>query len=410
MSLRYSIIPAAAATDPDLKGRDLAVLCVLGRHTKKHGWCVRSQVKMAGELGCARSTVQASLSRLVDAGYVQHKRIVRPSGGEAAHMYRVLLDQDGPVDAFDEADADADPLDVVGADDGEGALTPADIPAPPCRYTGTPADPGSAPPADSGSAPRLTSKDKRSSEREGADAPPPDTSDGGTPDGSTSGVAQDVGPDFDSGFWRKWFNRGVDSKTKARVAYDRLSADEKRAAIAGIKPYKAMMDAAGRKKIPAAFTYLDEKKWEDLGSEPDANANGLPPEVKPYSPLWTATVIELLRTKAVPRNRFAFKHLCEGKSVNLMFDRKRNGELVSAAEAFKPARADSAAGRAFLIWLEGQLADQRLHHLMPLFREDFGLHLPPPAIAREWGLSLPGAEPTSHPPPDTEDDISAAFN
>jgi len=47
---RYSITPAAAATDPRLEPQDLQVLCLLGRHTDRNGWCQRSQVKMAGEL------------------------------------------------------------------------------------------------------------------------------------------------------------------------------------------------------------------------------------------------------------------------------------------------------------------------------------------------------------------------
>ena len=69
---RLSIIPARACTDPALKPRDLQVLCVLGRHTDDLGWCRRSQVRMADEIGCARSTVFESVERLVAAGYL-HK-------------------------------------------------------------------------------------------------------------------------------------------------------------------------------------------------------------------------------------------------------------------------------------------------------------------------------------------------
>lgn len=34
---RYSIIPGMAVTDPNLEGRDLQVLCLLGRHTDRDG-------------------------------------------------------------------------------------------------------------------------------------------------------------------------------------------------------------------------------------------------------------------------------------------------------------------------------------------------------------------------------------
>jgi len=121
---RFSIIPADAVLDKRLEPRDLQVLCVFGKHTDKRGWCRRSQVVMAREIGCARSTVQASIERLVIAGWLEkrpqneaHTKGVRDS----AHEYRVVLDVPDPTQ------------DVVA--------TPADRSAPP-------ADPTPAPPAD----------------------------------------------------------------------------------------------------------------------------------------------------------------------------------------------------------------------------------------------------------------------
>lgn len=121
---RFSIIPADAVLDKRIEPRDLQVLCVFGKHTDKRGWCRRSQVVMAREIGCARSTVQASIDRLVEAGWLEkrpvteiHTKGVRGS----AHEYRVVLDVPDPV------------LDVV--------VTPADRSAPPAAST-------SAPPAD----------------------------------------------------------------------------------------------------------------------------------------------------------------------------------------------------------------------------------------------------------------------
>lgn len=97
---RFSIIPADAVLDKRLEPRDLQVLCVFGKHTDKRGWCRRSQVVMAKEIGCARSTVQASIDRLVVAGWLEkraitevHKKGVRGS----AHEYRVVLDVPDPT-------------------------------------------------------------------------------------------------------------------------------------------------------------------------------------------------------------------------------------------------------------------------------------------------------------------------
>lgn len=93
---RFSIIPAAAVTDPRLEGRDLQVLCLFGRHIDRNGWCRRSQVKMAGELGCARSTLQASIERLVDAGWLikrgEKEDVHSPGERSSAFEYRVMLD------------------------------------------------------------------------------------------------------------------------------------------------------------------------------------------------------------------------------------------------------------------------------------------------------------------------------
>lgn len=117
---RLSIIPAGAVLDNKLEPRDLQVLCLFGRHIDRKGWCRRSQVQMAKEIGCARSTVQASIDRLIDAGWLQkraendpHTKGIRASAFE----YRVVLD------------VPDQPQDVVGA--------PADRSAPPADETET---------------------------------------------------------------------------------------------------------------------------------------------------------------------------------------------------------------------------------------------------------------------------------
>jgi hypothetical protein len=104
-NLRYSIIPARAITDPGITAQALRVLALLGRHTDDNGWCRRSQVRMAKELGCSRGTVQNALDLLIGqengTGYIERREETRlgvePEEGRHPHCsysYRVRLDLD----------------------------------------------------------------------------------------------------------------------------------------------------------------------------------------------------------------------------------------------------------------------------------------------------------------------------
>ncbi|QRY68182.1 hypothetical protein JVX98_28245 [Ensifer sp. PDNC004] len=119
---RFSVIPSGAVLDRRLMRGDLDVLCLLGISADTDtGWCRRSQVKMAKQLEVARSTVQASINRLVDAGWVERRMLKVPGEAgqrDSAHEYRVVLD----VRDRDEVSPSA-PCRPVG--------TPADTPAPP---------------------------------------------------------------------------------------------------------------------------------------------------------------------------------------------------------------------------------------------------------------------------------------
>ncbi|WP_298958403.1 helix-turn-helix domain-containing protein [uncultured Roseibium sp.] len=161
---RFSIIPAQAVTDRRLQPRDLQVLCLLGRHTDNNGWCCRSQVKMAKELICDRRTVQRSLERLYESGYLEYRVNERSSGASAAHDYRVVIDPAEPdcqrgfeddMEAENEAEnAPSEPVDI--------RETPLRKDAHPC---GTHAAPPAAPMPQAlrthGCAPMLTTQDKR---------------------------------------------------------------------------------------------------------------------------------------------------------------------------------------------------------------------------------------------------------
>lgn len=97
---RYSIIPGGAVTDKRLSLRDLQILALLGRHTKRNGWCWRSQVEMAKEIDCGRATVSRSIKRLIETGWLEAKPLPRgrtelKEGQQpfSAFRYRVIIDR-----------------------------------------------------------------------------------------------------------------------------------------------------------------------------------------------------------------------------------------------------------------------------------------------------------------------------
>lgn len=104
----------------------LKLLCYLGRHTNKGGWCRVKQKKIAEDLGLARSTVQANLDLLYERGWVEK----RAEGWEgvpanpgrqpfAAYSYRVVIDR-----AADDLPADDDDRVVDQVPDGSGTGCP----------------------------------------------------------------------------------------------------------------------------------------------------------------------------------------------------------------------------------------------------------------------------------------------
>ncbi|MDB5522787.1 MAG: hypothetical protein JWM58_550 [Rhizobium sp.] len=255
---RLSIIPGWVVTDIRLRGKDLAVLCVLGRNAStKSGWCCRSQVKMAAELSCARSTVQASLDRLIDIGVVERHVQESASGRDSAHFYRVIYDREPPSGyAFDAWD-DGENEENIPADMTESVTPPAGIPAPPAGL-------GSAPPAGLGSAPinasPFTPPDKRF-EREARESF--EKAEGDQPTGQQT-ESRDA---IERGF-RRWYptwpSYVSDSEPDARKAWFELTTDERLAAADRRQAYLDATKANGRTKSCSAAVYLRERRWTKL--------------------------------------------------------------------------------------------------------------------------------------------------
>ena len=274
---RLSIIPGWCSMDTRLKGKDLQVLCLLGRNAStKSGWTRRSQVKMAEQLACSRSTVQASLDRLIEIGAVERHVVVSQSGRDSAHWYRVIYDREPPGGyAFDAWAADDDeenlPPDAVNA-----ATPPAGIPAPP-------AGPESAPPAGSGPAPINASCSTPIAERmERETAPGRDNPDEGKDDVRAMEKA-----------FQQWFvgypTAGSDNMPNARREWAKLTPDERERAHRRLPGWIAMVTASGRTRgWPAAASYLADRKF-DLLDDVQAKAAVRKLErvaIKPFGPVW----------------------------------------------------------------------------------------------------------------------------
>ncbi len=245
---RLSIIPGWVITDPRLKGtKDLQVLAMLGCNANtRHGWCRRSQVKLADALGCSRSTVQAAINRLVEVGAVERFEVISASGRDSAHWYRVIYDsvvESSAFNAWDEEDRqEFDPNATF-----ENDTTPAGIPAPPAVS-------GSAPPAVSGSAPinayPLTPHAERNErERERDD------------EGEENPKA--IEREFKR-FFIGWKTAISDSEPDARRQWHQLTVDERVEASKRSADYQTAATATGRKHLCSAATYLKERRWEKL--------------------------------------------------------------------------------------------------------------------------------------------------
>lgn len=241
---RLSVIPAGAVTDPQLEGRDLQVLALLGRHIDTdNGWCRRSQVKMAREIGCARSTVQASLNRLVAAGWVMTRIEMRAGGGDTAHSYRVILDRDdmpGTVES-DSNQAESEPETAEG-----GADLSAGVPTQ--ERQGVPIH-ASAP---------LTSlvERERESAREVSKAgePPP---------------AAEAGLSVDEAFaalGKVWPAFAAQNGTLAVRAISALTASERQLAVERVPAFLAFhRDTQGKRPLPYLHNYVGQKhRWQAL--------------------------------------------------------------------------------------------------------------------------------------------------
>jgi hypothetical protein len=258
---RFSIIPAGAVTDRSLEPRDLQVLCLLGRHTDKAGWCTRSQVKMAQELDCSRGSVQNSLDRLSVAGWIEMKRRdveVEQAGKQPSrsYAYRVLLDRDDF--AFESVTASRD--DDEGDSHAENASEEGG-----CQPVGTPEEvpadqhPGATPYVGTRAKPYVGTKnvplEQTPIERE------------------RDARARDRAGKFLAAFQAKWPSAVADDRQRTAYAAAELTEAERDEALAGIEPFLESLKRLHKKHVPAGWRYLEEKRWTLLETASAAPRN-----------------------------------------------------------------------------------------------------------------------------------------
>lgn len=198
---------------------------------------------MARELGCGRATVQRSIARLVDAGYLEHRVKFRESGGDTAHEYRVVLDvpdHHGTAE-IPQYDDDEDGGEIPHHDVQKGV---------PTSGQGVPTSGQGCPPKDGQGvptherAPMLTTLVKRNRES-----------------------ARDDEEEFELAR-RDWPSGFADSRADALAAWRSLSPAGRREAASEIARFAATNKAIGRKLICGFVAYLREQRWKALPARP----------------------------------------------------------------------------------------------------------------------------------------------
>lgn len=254
---RFSVIPAGAIFDRTLEARDLQVLALLGCHTDKAGWCSRSQVKMAQQLGCSRGSIQNSLDRLCESDWVQKKRRdleVEEAGKHPsrAYAYRVLLDRDDYAfeSAAQQPEDEESTSHAETASEGVG-----------CHHDGTPPvpkemAPGCQPSVGTGANTYVGTKNVP------LERPPLER--------ERDARARDRKARFIAAFEQRWPTAVADDRQRTGYAADALTEEEEKAALAGIGPFLENLKRLGRKNTPAGWRYLEEKRWTLLDAKAEA--------------------------------------------------------------------------------------------------------------------------------------------
>jgi len=295
---RYSIIHGDAATDPRLKGKALQVLCILGRHTDRGGWCSRSQVKMAAQLQCARSTIQSAISILVECGYIQQQERFHPNNGKRSHEYRVLLDDKRPSELINNVD---DLIDDEDGDEADTSGTHAGIPASPMPPQNRHGDAGPEP-ASIRTIPSNNDLEREARAPLGSGSEIRRKLDAGAERAALAEAAR-ADDAFMSQF-RQWPKQDNDNIVRSHAGWLRLTEADRAAASVAVPVFIAKL------RIDRAhcrfFTFIEERKWLDLAPKAGSvSVSGTLLPIDPGTDLWWAVFWR--RWKNGERVKFMFE-------------------------------------------------------------------------------------------------------
>lgn len=361
---RLAIIPAGAVTDRRLSQRALQVLCLLGRHTDDNGWCRIRQTRMAEEIGCARSTIQAALDLLYEAKWVERRLEGRPGASSpdpekqpyASHAYRVILDT-----------SDADGGEMTPATDVDRCPENRAPQVP--DQSGTTGPENRAPGADvcigTNERPLLNESERETRAR----------------DDKRSPVRR---------FLLKWPSAAVDDKAHITKAWDALPDDEIEPALAGIEPFVAELKKHGRKHTPAGWKYLEDRSWK-LIEKPAAAM----PERTTFD-CWSKEWWAVLLTKIERRQPIRFMiHFATDAGKRQHVEKTVDMPSAERLAEFKGYPSDGPEMAVWRPWFE------RRGVKLPLWEKRIWIFLPSPAPA--------GATTSTAPSPSTITPDDEAF-
>lgn len=179
------------------------------------------------------------------------------------------------------------------------------------------------------------------------------------PDSDPPGKGQDAeppgipDPDLFERFARRWPTFAADSRPRTERAWAGLSHHERVEAERSVEAFLEFLKGQSRKHVPAAFTYLAERRWEALPADRRARP---------------------LRTRVGRRSReffgLAVKLIGEGRPLDALAEADRRREHLSWAPDDMPdpavlsryvqVRSDADEGFAWGEWLKGHGLDLRL--------------------------------------------------
>lgn len=195
-------------------------------------------------------------------------------------------------------------------------------------------------------------------------------------------------------FWEKWPDAIGSDKLKAELAFDTLSPKEWQQAIDGIMPAHKALRAMGRTKLPAAATFLAQRKWEEIDGQSEPT-NG-PRTAKPFARLWWAGVFDLARRHEARRLRLCLSLAKDHTGMTVSVEDPVGRSVIEAEHQFRWVTAHNPEGQAWLRWLEDQVLYLRAGQLPPRYRADLtestdqapiSIYVPGADLCAAWDLT-----------------------